>query len=170
MKRLLFLAVLLCCALPATASAAAKPFGALECPEKEGVRFCSGIADTFDGHMVDTNVTLPASGDGPFPLIILSHGWGGAKMGLTGHVSNASKPWADRGYAVLSITSGGFSESCGTPDNRLDPRCVGGWIKLDDTRYGIRDVQHLAGRLVDDGLVESQRIGVHGGSYGGGVS
>src|SRR3712207_2991915 len=99
------LALLVSCALPATASAAAKPFGTLDCPETEGVRFCSGKVDTFDGHVVDTNVTLPATGDGPFPLMILSHGWGGLKMGLTGHVSAASKPWADRGYAVLSITS-----------------------------------------------------------------
>ncbi len=170
MRRLLSLALLVCCALPASASAAAKPFGSLDCPEKEGVRFCSGKVDTWDKHLVDTNVTLPASGDGPFPLIILSHGWGGRKYGLTGNVSSASKPWADRGYAVLSITSRGFNESCGTPQNRLDPRCPGGWIKLDDTRYEIRDVQHLAGLLVDDGLVDPVRIGVHGGSYGGGVS
>src|SRR5829696_8007152 len=91
-------------------------------------------------------------------------------MGLTGNPSNASKPWADRGYAVLSITSRGFNESCGTAQNRLDPRCVGGWIKMDDTRYEVRDVQHLAGLLVDDGLVSPQQIGVHGCSYGGGVS
>ncbi|MDQ3742334.1 MAG: acetylxylan esterase, partial [Actinomycetota bacterium] len=170
MVRPLLLALLVLAALPAAASAAAKPFGTLDCPEQEGVRFCSGKVDTFDGHVVDANVTLPATGDGPFPLMILSHGWGGRKMGLTGHVSSASKPWADRGYAVLSITSRGFNESCGTPPNRLDPRCAGGWIKLDDTRYEIRDVQHLAGRLVDDGLVDPVRIGVHGGSYGGGVS
>ena len=170
MKRGLLTCLLVLAVVPSTAVAAAKPFGSLECPEKEGVRFCSGLVDTWDGHMVDTNVTLPATGDGPFPLIILSHGWGGSKMGLTGHVSQASKPWADRGYAVLSITSRGFNESCGTPENRLDPRCPGGWIKLDDTRYEVRDVQHLAGRLVDDGLVEPERIGVHGGSYGGGVS
>ena len=171
MKRLLFLALLaLAAATPSAASAAAKPFGSLDCPETEGVRFCSGKVDTWDKHVVDTNVTLPATGDGPFPLIILSHGWGGRKMGLTGNPSSASKPWADRGYAVLSITSRGFNESCGTPQNRLDPRCPGGWIKLDDTRYEVRDVQHLAGRLVDDGLVVPDRLGVHGCSYGGGVS
>ena len=174
MRRLLPLALLLVsCALPATASAAAKPFGALDCPETDGARFCQGKVDTWDGHMVDVNVTLPASGDGPFPLIMLAHGWGGAKYPLTAnpsHVSNSSKPWADRGYAVLSITSRGFNGSCGTPQNRLDPRCPGGWIKLDDTRYEIRDYQHLAGRLVDDGLVDPVKLGVHGGSYGGGVS
>lgn len=175
MRRLLLLALLLGWALPATASAAAKPFGSLDCPEAEGVRFCQGKVDTFDGKVVSVNVTLPATGDGPFPLVMLAHGWGGSKFPLVAssggsHVSNSSKPWADRGYAVLSITSRGFNDSCGTPQNRLDRRCPGGWIKLDDTRYEIRDYQHLAGRLVDDGLVDPLRLGVHGGSYGGGVS
>ncbi|HEX8123105.1 MAG TPA: prolyl oligopeptidase family serine peptidase [Solirubrobacteraceae bacterium] len=174
MRRALSLAVLLCCALPASATAAApKPFGSLACSDQEGVRLCSGLVDTWDAHMVDVNVTLPASGDGPFPLMILSHGWGGRKFPLKAgspNVSNSSKPWADRGYAVLSITSRGFNESCGTPQSRLDPRCAGGWIKMDDTRWEIRDVQDLAGRLVDDGLADPQRVGVHGGSYGGGVS
>ncbi|HEV2062612.1 MAG TPA: hypothetical protein VGR12_07145, partial [Solirubrobacteraceae bacterium] len=107
MRRVLFLALLLCCALPASATAAGKPFGALDCKAAEGVRFCQGKVDTFDGHVVDVNVTLPSSGDGGFPLIMLAHGWGGAKYPLTAdpsHVSNSSKPWADRGYAVLSIT------------------------------------------------------------------
>jgi hypothetical protein len=171
MRRCLSLALLLCCALPATASAANKPFGALDCPETEGVRFCQGKVDTWDEHMVDVNVTLPATGDGPFPLIMLAHGWGGAKFPLAGgSISSSSKPWAERGYAVLSITSRGFNGSCGTPPNRLDMRCPGGWIKLDDTRYEIRDYQDLAGRLVDDGLVDPLKLGVHGGSYGGGVS
>jgi X-Pro dipeptidyl-peptidase-like protein len=173
MRRLLSLAILVACALPATAIAAPKPFGSLDCADQEGVRLCSGGVDTWDAHLVDVNVTLPATGDGPFPLMVLSHGWGGKKFPLKAespNVSNSSKPWADRGYAVLSITSRGFNESCGTPQNRLDPRCPGGWIKMDDTRFEIRDVQDLAGRLVDDGLVDPQRIGVHGGSYGGGVS
>ena len=170
MRRALFLALLIAFALPAGASAAAKPFGALDCPEQEGVRFCQGKVETWDGVPIDLNVTLPPNGDGPFPLMILSHGWGGSKMGLTGNPSSASKPWADRGFAVLAITSRGFNGSCGTPQNRLHPGCVQGWIKLDDTRYEIRDVQYLSGLLVDDGLVDPQRIGVHGGSYGGGVS
>ena len=173
MRRALLIALLACLVLPAAASAAAKPFGALDCPEQEGVRFCQGKIETWDGVPIDLNVTLPPTGDGPFPLMILSHGWGGSKVGLKASqptASNSSKVWADRGYAVLAITSRGFNGSCGTPPNRLHPGCAQGWIKLDDTRYEIRDVQHLAGRLVDDGLVDPQRIGVHGGSYGGGVS
>ena len=175
MRRLLA-AVLLSVLVPAAhAAAAAKPFGTLDCPPQEGVRFCAGEVATFDGVPLDVHVTLPAGGDGPFPLIVLSHGWGGQRFPLkdgaqADNPSGGSLPWAVRGYAVLSITSRGFHGSCGQPQNRNSAGCLRGWIKLDDTRYEVRDVQHLAGLLVDDGLVDPQRIGVHGGSYGGGVS
>jgi predicted acyl esterase len=151
------------------------PFGSLVCTPQEGVRFCSGRVPTFDRVPLDVNVTLPAQGDGNFPLVILSHGWGGSKYPLvdTGDRDNlqgSSLPWAQRGYAVLSITARGFGGSCGSVPSRAAVGCETGWIRLDDSRYEIRDVQHLAGALVDDGLVDPGRIGVHGGSYGGGVS
>jgi len=161
--------------LGATAAPAAaqgdKVFGTIACTSQEGVRFCPGSTATrvksHDGVPIDLNVTLPASGDGPFPLVILVHGWGGKKGGLA-----ESKPWAERGYAVLYGTSRGFGDSCGSPASRAaDPAgCAAGWIRLDDTRYEVRDVQHLAGLLVDEGWVEPQKIGIQGCSYGGGVS
>jgi predicted acyl esterase len=163
-------------ALPAAdAAAAPTPFGSLACVPQEGVRLCSGRVATFDGVPLDVNVTLPASGDGGFPLVILSHGWGGAKFPLVdaddrGNLQGSSLPWAQRGYATLSISARGFGNSCGAVPSRAAVGCERGWIRLDDTRFEIRDVQHLAGRLVDDGIADAARIGVHGGSYGGGVS
>jgi predicted acyl esterase len=172
---LLTLLALLAGVVPAAGAATPRPFGQLDCAAREGVRFCEGRVATFDGVPLDLNVTLPASGEGDFPLVVLSHGWGGAKYPLVdagdrANVSGSSLPWAQRGYAVLSITARGFNGSCGRPDSRVAAGCERGWIKLDDTRYEIRDVQHLVGRLVDDGLVDPVRVGVHGGSYGGGVS
>jgi fermentation-respiration switch protein FrsA (DUF1100 family) len=174
-RRLVTVLVLLLLVPVAEASAQAKPFGALECAAQEGVRLCQGKVATFDGVPLDVNVTLPA-GDAPYPLVLLAHGWGGRKAPLKdanrpGNVTGSALPWAQRGYAVLSITSRGFNESCGNPpQNRASAACVRGWVKLDDTRFEIRDYQHLASLLVDDGLADPQRIGVHGGSYGGGVS
>ena len=43
-------------------------------------------------------------------------------------------------------------------------------MHLADTRFEVRDTQFLAGMLADQGLVDPQRIGVTGGSYGGGQS
>jgi dienelactone hydrolase len=176
LRRLVTVVLAAVAAHPAAAAAAAPaPFGQLACAAQEGVRQCSGRVPTFDGVPLDLNVTLPATGDGNFPLIILSHGWGGQKFPLVdsdepGNVQGSSKPWADRGYATLSVTSRGFNGSCGSVPSRAAVGCDHGWIRLDDTRYEIQDVQYLAGRLVDDGLVDPARIGVHGGSYGGGVS
>lgn len=51
-----------------------------------------------------------------------------------------------------------------------DPDCAAGWVRLDDMRYEVRDVQTLAGRLVDDGIAAPGAIGASGISYGGGAS
>ncbi len=66
----------------------------------------------------------------------------------------------------------GWGDSCGTPASRaVDPAaCTNGFIRLDDVRYEARDVQHVVGLLVDEGLVDPRRIGVTGESYGAGVS
>ena len=149
--------------MPATAHAAA-PLG-LTCTAQDGLQLCQGKVKTFDGVPLDTNLLLPPGQR--LPLAILSHGYGGQKLGYAD-----MKPWADRGYAVLAITARGFGESCGSPVSRLaDPLgCATGWVHLDDTRYEARDVQYLAGLLADEGIVDPQRIGAWGGSYGGGVS
>ena len=43
-------------------------------------------------------------------------------------------------------------------------------MRLIDTRYEVRDAQEFAGELVDEGLIDPQKIGAIGGSYGGGMS
>jgi glycerophosphoryl diester phosphodiesterase/plastocyanin len=153
-----------------------RPFHMFSCTtEAGGERLCQGTMDsrvrTFDGVPLDVNVALPAKPaagpDGGFPLLIQLHGWGGAKGGLSG-----MKSWAARGYAVLNYTARGFGNSCGSPQSRLaDPAgCARGWIRLADSRYEARDSQYLAGLLADQKLIDPQRIGAMGGSYGGGQS
>jgi hypothetical protein len=48
--------------------------------------------------------------------------------------------------------------------------CANGYIRLDDYRYEARDVQNGVGLLVDEGIVDPNRVGVTGESYGGGLS
>ena len=165
MRRLWVMVLLLAAlALPAAARAA-DPLG-LACAEQgDGIRLCQGKVKTFDGVPLDANLALPA-GSG-LPLVVLSHGYGGSKLGY-----EDMKPWAQRGYAVLAFSARGFGESCGSAASRLaDPvGCAQGWVRLDDVRYEARDIQQLAGLLADAGVVDGQRVGVTGGSYGGGVS
>src|SRR3954454_3145655 len=176
-----------CAALlvPATASAApASPFGHA-CADQDGVLFCptTGLDDrvpSWDGVPLDVDVTLPESGDGPFPTIVMVHGLGGSKTSFeTGdengdgsaqrfHYNNVF--YAKRGYAVVNITERGYGNTCGKPESRTSPGCDRGWMHLDDQAYESRDIQYLLGQLVDQGVTQADAIGVTGVSYGGGMS
>ena len=135
------------------------------------MRFCEGSiatrVPTFDGVPIDANVTLPATRSKNLPLVIQLHGWAGSKSGL-----GSSKEWAEDGYAVLNYSARGFGDSCGSIASRTaDPNgCARGWVHLSDSRYEARDSQYLAGLLADQGIVAPRKIGVTGGSYGGGQS
>src|SRR3954453_18178071 len=69
--------------VPASAPAAPRsPFGHA-CTDENGVRFCptTGLKDrvpTWDGVPID-DVTLPESGDGPYPTIMMIHRLGQSK-------------------------------------------------------------------------------------------
>jgi hypothetical protein len=176
------IAALLALAVPA--GAAPKPFGHA-CTAKLGVRVCQAAnpddaaatldrrIPSFDGSPIDADVTLPARGNGPFPTIALLHGYGGSKLSVEADDRSTGVDdigLARRGYAVVSVSARGFGLSCGAPVSRT-PDCEGrGWIHLDDQRFEVRDVQHLLGRLVDEGVADPERLGATGGSYGGGLS
>lgn len=156
------------------------PFGLLTCTPRYGVRFCPGGGSrrvpSFDGVPLDADVTLPATGRGPFPLIVLLHGLGQSKTAFEVNHADTSPgaennvALASNGWAVLTYTARGFGGSCGSAASRAGtPACAKGWIQLADQRYEIRDTQYLAGELVDEGLVQP-RIAVAGLSYGGGQS
>jgi hypothetical protein len=174
--RVLMLLALL--ALP-SAAAADQPtaLGKIPCAaQPDGTRFCEGSIATrvpsWDGQPLDVNVALPKT-DGPAPLILVLHGYGGAKKAF----DQRESPWlptahelAQRGYAVINATDRGFGDSCGSTASRTLPECARGWIHLLDTRFEVRDFQYLAGLLVDQGLAQPTRIGAIGESYGGGSS
>lgn len=162
--------------LPAAAAhAAPAPFGHA-CTPADGIRFCptGGLADrvpSFDGTPLDVDVTLPGEGEGPFPTILLLHGLGGTKTSFQSTADPAynARFFAQRGYAVVTPTARGFGNSCGAPASRT-AGCERGWTRLGDIRYEVRDIQHLTGLLVDQGLVKPDAIGSTGVSYGGGFS
>jgi pimeloyl-ACP methyl ester carboxylesterase len=154
------------------------PFGH-SCQAQNQVRFCPTTSraervPTFDGVPLDVDVTFPAQGDGPFPTIVMLHGWGGNKTAFEstspdGGYNNVF--FARRGYAVVNYTARGWGDSCGgaSPPDRTGP-CAKGYIHLADTRYEARDTQFLLGKLADQGITRPQAIGVTGVSYGGGQS
>ncbi|SEH15831.1 X-Pro dipeptidyl-peptidase (S15 family) [Thermoleophilum album] len=90
--------------------------GRVACTASGTIRVCNGsssnLVPTFDGVPLDVTVALPAEPtggtDGNYPLLIMMHGWGGQKLSV-----DALRPWAERGYTVLTFTFRGFGESCG---------------------------------------------------------
>jgi predicted acyl esterase len=138
--------------------------------QPSGTRLCSGPTHSFDGTKIDVNVFLPpapAKGpDGPYPTIGYFHGWGGSKIS-----DDRTANWAQRGYAVFSMSDRGWGNSCGGQDpDRPTPQCANGYIHLMDDRYEVRDAQFLLAKLADERVTKPTKIGVTGSSYGGGIS
>ena len=128
---------------------------------------------SFDGTSLDVDVTLPARGSGPWPTIVMLHGYGGNKTNY--EVAKRSRGFnnvgmAGRGYAVVTYSARGFGRSCGIASSRVGKGCATGWIRLADQRYEARDTQYLLGLLVDEGIAKRTALGVTGASYGGGQS
>jgi dienelactone hydrolase len=156
--------------------------------QADGQRVChgdeTGVGGTdlrlksFDGAPLALYITLPPSSSPPpkggYPLVVQSHGWGDPPSGPSDpqYGGPTADQWASEGYAVLQLTARGWGDSCGTVQSRLvnPSACANGYIHLDDYRYEARDVQYTVGLLVDEGLVNPNRIGVTGESYGAGVS
>ena len=173
------------------AAAAPAPFGH-GCTAQHGVRFCPTSADaqrvpSFDGVPLDVDVTLPATGAGPWPTLVMLHGFPGDKSTYEASDAQGDRPdgapsgqpqryhrndvfYAQRGYAVVTYSARGFGRSCGVPDSRTSPGCDRGWFHLADERWEARDAQELLTKLVDEGIADRKRIGATGVSYGGGSS
>jgi predicted acyl esterase len=180
MKTLLVAAVALLAVPGAAQAAPPNPFGHACTPQNE-LLFCPTASDTqrvpsFDGVPMDVDVTLPPSGDGPFPALVIMHGYGGSKRsfqsttpdgngGSSYHYNNVY--YAQQGYAVITPSARGFGRSCGVIDSRTPGACDRGWLHLADQRYEVRDTQYLLGLLADQRVIRPQAIGVTGMSYGG---
>jgi ABC-2 type transport system ATP-binding protein len=108
--------------------------------------------------VLDTRFYLPRDRSGRVPAVLLAHGFGGTKDS----VGSDAESLADRGYAVLTWTAQGFGRS-------------GGQIHLDSPDYEVRDAQRLLDWLAARPEVRldapgDPRVGVVGGSYGGGLA
>jgi predicted acyl esterase len=170
-------------AVPALATAELAPLGHA-CKAQNGVRFCptetlAQRVPSFDGVPLDVDVTLPATGAGPFPTIVMLHGWGGSKTSFESSTAAGDGNetfdynnvyYAQHGYAVVNYSARGWGNSCGKLESREAAGCREGWIRLADQRYEARDTQYLLGLLVDEHVSSAGALGATGISYGGGQS
>ncbi|MEU5789332.1 alpha/beta fold hydrolase [Micromonospora purpureochromogenes] len=135
-------------------------------PDRPGFRTESALVTVRSGPAgdqpveLDTTLWLPddASAERRVPAVLLAHGFGGTKDS----VRSDAEDLVTRGYAVLTWTARGFGRS-------------GGEIHLDHPDYEIRDAQRLLDRLAERPEIRTDaagdpRVGVVGGSYGGGLA
>ena len=108
---------LLAALAPGALAAPPAPFGHA-CRPRNGVLFCPTADDaarvpSFDGVPLDVDVWLPATGDGPFPTIVMLHGFGGSKTAFQGPAParyNAMY-YASKGYAAVLPSARGFGRA-----------------------------------------------------------
>ncbi|MDM4721079.1 alpha/beta fold hydrolase [Micromonospora sp. WMMA1363] len=135
-------------------------------PQRPGPRTASALLTVWSGPTgdepvdLDTTLYLPdgASAVAQVPAVLLGHGFGGTKESVHADAEEI----AGRGYAVLTWTARGFGRS-------------GGQIHLNHPDYEVRDAQRLLDWLAARPEVRTDtagdpRVGVVGGSYGGGLA
>src|ERR1043165_4109574 len=92
-------------------------------------------------------------GAGPFPAILMVHGWGGVQDALT---LPFYAPFNEAGYAVMTFDYVGWGQSEGTPRNVINP-----WHRE-------RDVESAVRPLREHPRIDPRRIVLWGTSFGGG--
>jgi predicted acyl esterase len=152
-------------------------------------RYCTGKVKSKDGTVrLDTSVTMPASGDGPFPLIVMLHGLTGSRLsnesdyvvGEGGRYLYNNLWFASKGYMVLSVTARGWRIFANGEPNDVtshsqcvnrDAQSVDGdpdalypgadpacYIQISHVKYDVADTQYLVGKLVDGTLTNAAGI------------
>jgi ABC-2 type transport system ATP-binding protein len=111
--------------------------------------------NSFDGTTLVTTLFTP-TGDGPFPAVLMTHGWGGTRADRR----PLAEFYASHGYVVLTYDSRGFGASGGKVGG-VGPKAV-------------KDAQTLISWLALRGPVkvdgdDNPRIGMDGISYGAGT-
>jgi dienelactone hydrolase len=181
---------LTCLVLAPRATAATSPIFQGTCPTYGDQQICSGEIPSFDGTMLDVDLTKPAQNTGSsHPLIVMLHGYGNNKHeweSLTNQGDGADKyDWnshwfSQHGYYVLTYTARGFRDP--KPGSGYQPPTPpgssaapesgpNGVIHLKSRDTEIKDTQWLAALVAYSFPdINPSQVAVTGGSYGGGES
>jgi cephalosporin-C deacetylase len=129
----------------------------------------------YGGHPIKGWLTLPAAADGPLPTVVQYIGYNGGRG-----VPHQHLLWAAAGYAHLVMDTRGQGSGWvrgDTPDPEGSAPHVAGYMTMgveDPATYFYRRVYTDAVRAVEAArshpLVDANRVAVHGGSQGGGIS
>ena len=134
-------------------------------PPKQFIDEDDRVVRSFDGTPLVYRLMLPkgASPSTPVPALIVTSGLGGGRHDYDPAVRgpNIAAYLIDQGYALLTHDPRGFGQS-------------GGQSEIDSYDYEARDMSALIDRLAADARIARNgpgdpRVGMFGGSYGGGI-
>ncbi len=111
------------------------------------------IAFNAEGTTLRGWLYTPESGNGPFPTIVMAHGFSAVKEM---YLDKFAEVFAQAGLAALVFDNRNFGASGGEPRQEIDP-----WAQVRDYRHAITYAQTRS-------EVDKKRIGVWGSSYSGG--
>jgi predicted dienelactone hydrolase len=144
-----------------------------------GVEVADGLElrDAARGKDLSYKVSYPA-GDGPYPLIVFSHGFGGSKDGF----ATIARHWAGHGYVVIQPT---HADGLGRQDRDRNAAGVRpGRLGAGGLLAGLNDPTRITNRVADlvlildslaeigkttpalEGRIDAKRVGVGGHSFG----
>ena len=110
-----------------------------------------------DGTIIPAYITIPQNTSGPWPLVVFPHG--GPRVRTHGTFDGRAHFLASRGYLVLQPNFRG-SRGYGKVFMNAGNRQWGKGVMQTDLSDGVA-------HLVNLGLVDSERVAIFGGSYGG---
>ncbi|MCP5151160.1 MAG: alpha/beta hydrolase [Chromatiales bacterium] len=111
------------------------------------------IAFDAEGTILRGWLVLPAAGDGPWPAVVMAHGFSAVKEQ---YLDRFAAAFAAAGLAAVVFDHAGFGASDGTSRDEIDP-----WRQIRDYRHAI-----TYARTLD--RIDPARIGIWGTSYSGG--
>jgi hypothetical protein len=176
--------------IPAGAASSTTLFSS--CGVFGGAQICSGEVPSFDGTLLDVDLTSPTTSGDRHPLMVMLHGFGNNKHeweSVNDEADNADKwhwnsHWfAEHGYYVLTYTARGFNDP--GKDHAYQPDTPGGssalppsagfpdkaTIHIKSKEFEIKDTQYLAAVIANNYPdLDRNAVAVTGGSYGGGES
>lgn len=117
------------------------------------------VIHSVNDELVPALLSVPKKGGGPFPVIILLHGYGGDKDDLI----EAAEPLAQRGYAAAAIDAQYHGERKEEGRNMYSADTE---VTIEAFAQTVMDVRRLIDHLETREDVDATRIGLVGASMG----